>query len=67
MKNEGKFEYDFLNVEMMCKSILESNYKNYNISESEYIKKCNEAININKNNSQKRLDEIIERTTILDN
>ena len=67
LKNEGKFEYDFLNVEMMCKSILESNYKNYNISESEYIKKCNEAININKNNSQKRLDEIIERTTILDN
>ena len=67
LKNEGKFEYDFLNVEMMCKSILESNYKNYNISESEYIKKCNEAININKNNSQKRLDEIIERTIILDN
>ena len=67
LKNEGKFEYDFLNVEMMCKSILESTYKNYNISESEYIKKCNEAININKNNSEKRLDEIIKRTSILDN
>ena len=49
LKNEGKFEYDFLNVEMMCKTILDSTYKNFHISESEYIKKCNEAIINNKN------------------
>ena len=57
-------EYDFLNVEMMCKNILESTYKNFNISESEYIKKCNEAINNNKNNNDKRFNEIIDRFQI---
>ena len=65
LKNEGKFEYDFLNVEMMCKNILESTYKNFHISESEYIKKCNEAIANNKNNSDKRFNEIIDRFEII--
>ena len=67
LKNEGKMEYDFLNVEMMCKNILESTYKNFNISESEYIKKCNEAINNNKNNNDKRFNEIIDRFQITNN
>ena len=66
-KNEGKMDYDFLNVEVMCKNILESTYKNFNISESEYIKKCNEAINNNKNNSDKRFNEIIDRFQITNN
>ena len=65
MKNEGKFDYDFLNVEMMCKNILDSTYKNFHITESEYIKKCNEAINNNKNNNDKRFNEIINRFEII--
>ena len=64
LKNEGKFEYDFLNVEMMCRTILDSTYKNFHISESEYIKKCNEAIINNKNNDDKRFNEIIGRFEI---
>ena len=66
-KNEGKMDYDFLNVEVMCKNILESTYKNFNISESEYIKKCNEAINNNKINNDKRFNEIIDRFQITNN
>ena len=65
LKNEGKFEYDFLNVEMMCRNILDSTYKNYHLSESEYIKKCNEAIVNNKNNDDKRFNEIIDRFEII--
>ena len=64
LKNEGKFEYDFLNVEMMCRTILDSTYKNFHISESEFIKKCNEAIINNKNNDDKRFNEIIGRFEI---
>ena len=64
LKNEGKFEYDFLNVEMMCKNILNCTYQNFHISESEYIKKCNEAIINNKNNDDKRFNEIIDRFEI---
>ena len=37
-------EYDFLNVEAMCKSIIESTYKDFNVSQSEYIKNCNNTI-----------------------
>ena len=65
LKNEGKLEYDFLNVEIMCKNIMESTYKNYNISEEEYIKKCNECINDAKNNNDKRFNEIIERLEVV--
>ena len=50
-----------------AKIFLESTYKNFNISESEYIKKCNEAINNNKNNSDKRFNEIIDRFQITNN
>ena len=64
LKNEGKFEYDFLNVEMMCKNILDSTYKNFHISENEYIKKCNEAIAGNNKNDDKRFNEIIDRFEI---
>ena len=64
LKNEGKNDYDFMNVEMMCNNILESDYKNFNISETEYIKKCNEAIVNNKNNDDKRFNEIIGRFEI---
>ena len=67
LKDEGKLEYDFLNVEMMCKNILDSTYKNFNISESDYIKKCNEAIINNKINSDKRFNEIIDRFEITNN
>ena len=63
-KSEGRNDYDFINVEMMCNNILESTYKNFNISESEYIKKCNEAIINNKNNDDKRFNEIIGRFDI---
>ena len=67
LKDGGKLEYDFLNVEMMCKNILNSTYKNFHISESEYIKKCNEAIINNKINSDKRFNEIIDRFEITNN
>ena len=66
MKNEGEIAYFLSNIEMMCKSILESTYKDYNISESEFIKKCNEIVS-NKENNEKRFDEIITRFQKLDN
>ena len=67
LKNQGKYEYDFFNVEMMCRNILDSNHKNFNISESEYLKKCNEAIINKQNNDDKRFNEIIGRFEITNN
>ena len=64
MKNKGNFEYDLLNIKMMCENILKSTYKTFNISENEYIKKCNEAIANNKNNNDQRFNEIIDRFEI---
>jgi hypothetical protein len=61
LKDEGKMEYDFLNVEIMCKNILESTYKDYNVSESEFIKKCNHTLSTNKTDDSKRFQEIIDR------
>jgi hypothetical protein len=61
LKDEGKMEYDFLNVEIMCKNILESTYKDYNVSESEFIKKCNHTLSANKQTDEKRFQEIIGR------
>ena len=61
LKDEGKMEYDFLNVEIMCKNILESTYKDYNVSESEFIKKCNHTLSANKQIDEKRFQEIIGR------
>ena len=63
-KEEIKYDYDFQNVEIMCKNILESTYKDFHISEEEYIKKCNEAINNSKNKEEKRFQEIIGRFEI---
>ena len=60
LKDEGMMEYDFLNVEAMCKSIMESTYKDFNVSQSEYIKNCNNTI-YNKNGNDKRFNEIINR------
>ena len=60
MKNEGEIAYYLLNIEMMCKTILESTYKDYNISESEFIQKCNEIVDKTGNND-KRFNEIINR------
>ena len=61
LKDEGKMEYDFLNVEIMCKNILESTYKDYNVSESEFIKKCNLTLSTDKTTDSKRFKEIIDR------
>ena len=61
LKDEGIMEYDFLNVEIMCKNILESTYKDYNVSQSEYIKKCNFTLSANKITDEKRFKEIIGR------
>ena len=33
----------FVSFFMLCKNILDSTYKDFHISEEEYIKKCNEA------------------------
>ena len=63
-KEEIKYDYDFQNVEIMCKNILDSTYKDFHISEEEYIKKCNEAINNNKKKEEKRFQEIIGRFEI---
>ena len=52
---------------MMCRNILDSNHKNFNISESEYLKKCNEAIINKQNNDDKRFNEIIGRFEITNN
>ena len=60
MKNEGEIAYYLLNIEMMCKTILESTYKDYNLSESEFIQKCNEIVDKTGNND-KRFNEIINR------
>ena len=60
MKNNEKMEYYLLSIETMSKSILESTYKDYNISESEYIQKCNEVVD-NAGNNDKRFTEIIDR------
>ena len=48
----------------MCEYILDSTHETYNVSENEYIKKCNEAIINNKSNNAKRFNEIIERFEI---
>ena len=63
-KENIKYDYDFQNVEIMCKNILDSTYKDFHISEEEYIKKCNEAINNSKNKEEKRFQEIIGRFEI---
>ena len=60
LKDEGKKDYDLLNLEKVCKSILQSTYKDYNVSEEEYIKKCNAIVN-NQNIDDKRFNEIINR------
>ena len=61
LKDEGKMEYDFLNVEIMCQNILDSTYKDYNVSQSEYIKKCNYILSSKKTTDDKRFNEIMDR------
>ena len=48
----------------MCLQILDSTYKDYNVSEYEYIQKCNEAIINSNSNSVQRFNEIIDRFEI---
>ena len=67
MKDQDNLPYDLLNVNAMCKKILDSTFKEYNVSENDYIKKCNEAIINNKSNNAKRFNEIIDRFEIYNN
>ena len=61
MKNNEELPCDLVHVYKMCEYILDSTHETYNVSENEYIKKCNEAIINNKSNNAKRFNEIIER------
>ena len=54
-------EYDLINVESMCKKILESTYKDYYLSESEYIEKCNSVLDNTKDIEEERFEEIMGR------
>ena len=64
MKNNEELPCDLVHVYKMCEYILDSTHETYNVSENEYIKKCNEAIINNKSNNAKRFNEIIERFEI---
>ena len=61
LKDGGKKEYDLLNFEKVCQFILNSTYKDYNVTEEEYIKNCNEIVDNTNNNNDKRFNEIINR------
>ena len=61
LQDEGNMEYDLINVESMCKKILESTYKDYYLSESEYIEKCNSVLDNTKDIEEERFEEIMGR------
>ena len=67
MKNNEELPCDLVHVYKMCEYILDSTHETYNVSENEYIKKCNEAIINNKSNNAKRFNEIIDRFEIYNN
>ena len=61
LKEEGNMEYDLISVEAMCKKILESSYKDFNLSQSEYIQNCNNTLYNSKKSEEKRFKEIMDR------
>ena len=64
IKTKIDSQYDLSNIKTMCLQILDSTYKDYNVSEYEYIQKCNEAIINSNSNSVQRFNEIIDRFEI---